>query len=356
MSRIPTVDVIMVSWNHGRFLDAFFDGLKASTYPREAWAVHIVDNASADGTPEIIQQRLMKAEEDLPDITFYPQDQNLGFAGGNNLILKESQADYVYLLNPDAILEPSTLEEAVRVAESNVRIASVQSLMILAQQPGILNGVGNDIHFAGHGFCRGYLKPVATAPTEVTRIAYASGAGCLIRTNILKQVGYFDETLFAYHEDLELGWRFLIAGYDNVLAPKSVLRHHYEFSRSIAKWYLMERNRSIVVLTMYRWATIILLLPGFLAIELATWIFAIKGGWVGEKAKAIGWFFSPSSWSYLLRKRSEIRRLRKRRDHDVLERFVSGIDHQEVNSSFMSRIANPLMKAYFSIMKFIIVW
>lgn len=354
--KSPTIDVIMVSWNHARFLNAFFDGLKASEYPRECWAVHIVDNASTDGTPEEIQQRLLEADEDLPNVYFYPQEKNVGFAGGNNLIMKRSHADYVYLLNPDAILSATTLQEAVEVAEANSAVASVQSLLILAQSPDQLNGVGNDIHFAGHGYCRGYLSPVASAPKEVTQIAYASGAGCLIRTSALKRVGYFDEELFAYHEDLELGWRFLIAGFDNVLAPKSILHHHYEFSRSISKWYLMERNRSIVVLTMYRWPTILLLSPGLIAIEIATWLFAFKGGWALQKLKAIAWFFLPSSWGYIRRKRKVISHLRVQGDRDVLKRFVWGIEHQQVASGFMSRVANPLMRLYFNIVKAMIVW
>lgn len=355
-AKVPTIDVIMVSWNHARFFDAFFEGLKASEYPRDAWAVHIVDNASTDGGPEEIQRRLSEEDEDLPNIYFYPQEKNLGFAGGNNLIMKRSHADYVYLLNPDAILGETTLQEAVDVAEAHSNAASVQSLMILAQSRDQLNGIGNDIHFAGHGYCRGYLSPVASAPTEVTHIAYASGAGCLIRTSALKRAGYFDEQLFAYHEDLELGWRFLVAGFDNVLAPKSILYHHYEFSRSISKWYLMERNRSIVVLTMYRWPTIILLLPGLIAIEIATWLFAFKGGWAMQKAKAIAWFFLPSSWAYILRKRKVVSHLRASKDRDILNHFVWGIDHQQVNSSFMSRVANPLMRGYFLIVKVLVRW
>jgi hypothetical protein len=356
MERIPTVDIIMVSWNHARFFDAFFEGLKASEYPRSACAVHIVDNASTDGGPESIQKRLLEKDEDFPEIYFYPQDKNLGFAGGNNLVMKQSTADYVFLVNPDAILGPSTIEEAVRIAEADPKIASVQSLLVLAQDPAKINSIGNGIHFAGFGFCVGYLQPVASAPKEVIPIAYASGAGCLIRMSALRKVGFFDETLFAYHEDLELGWRFLVAGYENVLAPKSILRHHYEFSRSIGKWYLMERNRGIVVLTMYRWGTILILLPVLLAIEMATWLFAIRGGWTSQKAKSVGWFFRPSSWAHLLRKRKEIFQLRTQSDREILKRFVFGIDHQGVRSSFISRVANPLMCVYFIIAKFLIVW
>lgn len=355
MNRTPTVDVVVISWNHARFLDALFDGLRHVDYPREALNVYIYDNASTDGSADVIE-KWINADEDLPNIFFSPQDKNLGFAGGNNLALAHTQADYVYLLNPDAAFEPSTLREVVEVAESHPKSGSVQSLIVLAQNPQKVNSVGNDIHFAGHGYCRGYLKSVSSVSSDVRSIAYASGSGCLLRVSALRDVGIFDEELFAYHEDLELGWRFLVAGYDNLLAPKSILRHHYEFSRSIAKWYLMERNRGIVVLSMYRIPTMILLLPGLIAIEIVTWLFAFVHGWAGQKAKAISWFFSPSSWKYLLRKRHEIQKLRRRSDREILKHFVSGIDNQEVDPWFMRRIANPLMKVYFAIVKLIVVW
>jgi GT2 family glycosyltransferase len=281
---------------------------------------------------------------------------NLGFAGGNNLIMKKSTADYVFLLNPDAVFEKDTLREAVAVAESNVNIASVQPVLVLAQDPKTINSIGNDIHFAGFGWSRGYQRPVAEAPTSVAPIAYASGAGALIRTDVLQKIGYFDETLFAYHEDLDLGWRMLLAGYDNVLAPKSVLRHHYEFSRSIAKWYWMERNRFIVLWKHERLATLLLSLPALIAIEAATWLFAWKGGWLLEKKKAMGWFFKASSWKYLFQARRETQKLRTQSDRNILKRFVSGISYQEVSSPFMEVVANPLMHYYFMFLKLIVRW
>jgi GT2 family glycosyltransferase len=351
-----TVEVIVVCWNHRYFMERLFEGLKATDYPKELWRVHIVDNASTDGSVDTIRACIASLPSDFPPVKFTALDHNSGFAGGNNLVLRETQAEYAYLLNPDAAFEPETLRRAVEAAESHPNAAAVQSLLVLMQSPGLLNGVGNDIHFAGHGYCRGYKAPISSAPKDITQITYASGSGCLLRMSAIRKIGDFDEALFAYHEDLEIGWRILLAGYDNILAPQSVLLHHYEFSRSVKKWYLMERNRAIVVLTMYRIPTIILLLPGLLAIEIATWLFAFKGGWAGEKAKAVGWFFRPSSLAYLYRKRREMRKLRVRKDRDILSRFVYGIEHQEVDPWFMRRIANPLMRLYYMIVKSIVWW
>jgi GT2 family glycosyltransferase len=353
--RVPTVDVITVPWNHKKFMEPLFEGLRVVDYPRDAFVVHLVDNASSDGTADEIR-RLLATKDNLPKITLHEPGSNLGFAGGNNLIMKASTADYVLLLNPDAIFEPGTLREVVAVAEAHPNAASVQPVLVLAQDPGTINSIGNDIHFAGFGYCRGYMRPVAEAPKEVTQIAYASGAGVLIRTSALRKIGLFDETLFAYHEDLDLGWRMLLAGYDNLLAPKSVLRHHYEFSRSISKWYWMERNRFIVLWKHERFATLLLTLPALLIIEIATWLFAWKGGWLKEKQRATSWFFQASSWKYLFRARREVQALRKRSDHDILKRFLPGISYQEVTSPFMETIANPLMTLYFNVLKVIVFW
>lgn len=353
--RVPTVDVITVPWNHKKFMQPLFEGLRAVEYPRNAFTVHLVDNASEDGTADEIR-RLISSMDSLPKVVLHEPGSNLGFAGGNNLIMKSTQADYVFLLNPDAVFEPGTLREAVAVAEANPNAASVQPVLVLAQDPLTINSIGNDIHFAGFGWSRGYQKPITHAPTQVIPIAYASGAGVLIRTSVLRKVGLFDETLFAYHEDLDLGWRFLLAGFDNVLAPKSILRHHYEFSRSIAKWYWMERNRFVVLWKNERLATLILSLPALIAIEVATWLFAWKGGWVKEKSRAMGWFFRASSWSYLMRARRETQALRKQSDRTILKRFVSGISYQEVSSPFMEVVANPLMHYYFMFLKLIVRW
>ncbi len=356
IKRTPTIDVIVVLWNHARFVEFMMEGLARVEYPRESLTVHIVDNGSTDGGIDAVKQFIATHGSRLPKILIYEPGKNLGFSGGNNLIMRGSQADYVYLCNPDAAFEADTLNEVIVVAESHPNAASVQSMLVLAQHTSKLNSIGNDIHFAGFGYCRGHMDHLASAPKDVRKIAYASGAGTLYRVSALRKIGIFDEELFAYHEDLDLGWRMLVAGYDNLLAPKSILYHHFEFSRSISKWYLMERNRGIVLLTLYRIPTLILLAPAILAIEIATWLFALKGGWTKEKARADAWFFKGSSWRYISKKRREVGATRKRRDRDILKLFVPIIAHQEVESGFVSAVANPLMRVYFGIVKMIVGW
>ena len=113
--RIPTVDVITVLWNHQRFVVPLMEGLRIVAYPHEALTMHIVDNASSDGSADVVRA-FMAAHPDLPRVILHESGSNLGFSGGNNLIMKDSTADYVFLLNPDAIFEEGTLREAVALS------------------------------------------------------------------------------------------------------------------------------------------------------------------------------------------------------------------------------------------------
>ncbi len=358
-SLMPTCDVVTVLWKSAPFLPALFEGLAACDYPRDRWRMHFVDNNPGDGSLAAVQELRKKYEGTLPEIVIHAPKTNTGFAGGNNLVFRQAIAegrDFVYLHNHDAAFEPACLREAVAIARSDGRIGSVQSLIVLADQPDVLNSSGNAIHFLGYGYCAGYLDPRGSAPGGPADIAFASGAGVLYPVPVLAKVGGLDETLWLYHEDLELGWRIALAGYRNVLAPRSVLRHKYEFSRSIQKWFWMERNRLAVVIKNYRLATLVLLLPGLVAVEVATWLFALKGGWVKEKARAAAWFFRPSTWAYLRRGRREISALRVVRDRDVIARFTADIDYQGVTTPFIAKVANPLMRIYRRAVLLLVRW
>lgn len=356
---IPFVDVVVVLWHSAPYLEALFDGLAALDYPRDRMSLHFVDNSPGDGSLDEARRQMARLHERLPRIEIHEPGKNLGFSGGHNLAIRESVEAghaYAYCLNHDASFEPGALREAVAVAEADPGIGSVQSLLVLQQDPDEVNSAGNAIHFLGFGYCAGYHGKRADVPTAVRGIAYASGAGVLLRARALKEAGLFDETLFAYHEDLDLGWRLILAGYRNVLAPKSVVRHRYDFSRSISKWYLMERNRLLVVLKNYRWPTLLVLAPQLVALDVILFLFAILGGWWREKLRADVWFFRPSTWSYLLRGRRDAARIRRVPDRMILTMFTPLISYQEFESPFVRVAANPLMRACFAIVKFIVRW
>ncbi|MBI4138591.1 glycosyltransferase family 2 protein [Candidatus Uhrbacteria bacterium] len=358
-STSPFVDVIVVLWHSRPYLPALFDGLAGLAYPRDRMAVHVVDNSPGDGSLDEVRRLMAVHGERLPSVILHEPGKNTGFSGGNNLAMRqaiESGHPYVYLLNHDASFEPDALAAAVEAAERDPGVGSAQSLLVLQQHPDEVNSVGNAIHFLGFGYCAGYHEKRADVGQDIREIAYASGAGVLYPTRVLKEVGLFDDTLFAYHEDLDLGWRIRLAGYKNVLAPRSVVRHRYEFSRSIAKWFWMERNRSAVVLKNYRWPTLVFLAPQLLAVDIIILMFSVMGGWWREKLRAMVWFWKPSTWVYLMRGRKEVERIRRVPDATILKRWSPEIAYQEFEHPFMTTVANPLMGLSFRILKFVVRW
>jgi GT2 family glycosyltransferase len=347
MPRPAKVAVVVVTYNSTRFIDDCFGSLEG--LDREGLDVEIVavDNASTDGSAEALRR--------FPFVTVLAQKENLGFAGGNNVGIRramENGADLVYLLNHDTVVTPRFLAEAVRVASADDHIGAVQSLLLLHPETDLINSTGNAIHFLGFGYCLDYRRPLAAWKHRgLGEIAYPSGAGVLLRTAALRATGLFDEELFLYHEDLDLGWRLRLAGYANVLAPHSIVHHKYEFSRSIAKYYYMERNRGIVLLKHLRLRNLLILSPFLIAAELGLFLASLRSGWWREKLRAYAYFLHPRAWGHILKERERSARLRAVSDRRIVSLFTPVIAYQEVAGPFTRYVANPLMTIVWTLIR-----
>ena len=367
MKKASKTSIIVVSWNHKRFLSDCFRAVEESGLDRERTRLMIVDNNSSDGTADFIRRELLtkdgKTTKDGFPVVFFDNKENLGFSGGNNLAMRkavEDGDDYVYLLNPDTEATPGFIEEAIAVAESEGSIGVVQSQLRLHPKNELINTFGNEIHYLGFGYAGGESIKIdsglAQKKLKVRDIAYASGAGMLIKTSLLEKIGYLDEEFFAYHEDLEFSWRARLAGFRVMLAPKSIIYHKYEFSRSIKKYYWMERNRLLVTLRCYKIATLILIFPAWLAMELGLWVFAFKSGWWKEKFRAYGYFLLPGTWIKIVRNRKMIRELRVISDREATSLFTGKILFQQMRPFLLTRIANPVFSLYWKIVHLLMIW
>lgn len=343
MRTPPQVSVVVLTYDSMRFLDDCFGALRRAS-EGSAFRVLAVDNASRDGTPAAIRQR-------FPEVEVIENATNLGFAGGNNVGIRRALAEgaeWVYLLNHDADVSPGFLEEALAVAAAHPDAGAVQSLLLLADEPGLINSAGNSIHFSGIGFCDRFREPAELAP-EPVEIAYASGAAVLYRADALREVGLFDEKLFLYHEDLDLGWSLRLAGWRSLLAPRSVVHHHYAFSRNKQKFYLMERNRWLVLAKHLSARSLLTMAPLLAVAEAGIAASAVRGGWAGEKARAAAEFLRPSTWAYLAGERRRLRRLRRRSDAEVASVFRGDIQFEGMTGPTFERVVNPLMRGAWSI-------
>jgi len=358
---MPKIAIVYLAYNSRPYLDDVTASLENISYPKDRIEFIIVDNNSPDNSAEMIREMVLpKSGQSLPKVTFFPNPTNEGFAAGNNIGINHALlegADYVYLLNNDAKFHPDALTEAVKLAESDAKIGSVQSLMLLWQDPLRVNSTGGMVHFLGFGFVRdnGRLRADIDVK-DGEEICYASGAAVLYRASVLREVGLLDAFLFLYHEDLELGWRIRLAGYRNALALNSVVYHKYEFKRSIQKFFWMERNRVLVHASHLKWGTLALIAIPMFLMEFALVAFAIKGGWIKEKLLVYRDLLSPKWWAYVARKRRESRGMRKVSDREIVRLFTGKIAHQETSNAVVEKFANPVLSVLWSVTKRLIVW
>ena len=157
--------------------------------------------------------------------------------------------------------EPGWLEPLVSALREDPTIGRHSRLILLYPETHLINSRGNALHYLGFGFTRDYRQPLPELFVEANgvRVFWLGTGGILIDAAL--QIGLFDESYFMYHEDTDLSWRLRSAGYHTIVVPRSRATHEYEFSRSIKKFYFIERNRLLTLFRNYEARTLFLILP-----------------------------------------------------------------------------------------------
>ncbi len=350
MSRVA---VIIVTFNSAQFLPELFPSLKAMQHPAGGVQFIFVDNASVDRSPELVR-------ESMPDAALVREKENRGFSAGVNAGIGHplaQGAEFIALLNPDTVVHPDWLAALVEALEVQHKATSAQSLILYAQDREKINSMGNKIHFLGFGYSAGNgvkKLQIADCRLQIQPIAYASGAAVLYRHSALKEIGLFDEDLFMYHDDLDVGWKFLLRGYQNTLVPASMVYHHYEFSRSIRKYYWMERNRLLLLLTHYRYGTLAFILLALILLEIGLMFFALFRGFLFSRLRAYVWICTHVP--FIMKKHHYVQHMRIQPDKVILRSFTGVISDQEVRNPFVEYIMNPVFSAYLFVLKKLIWW
>jgi len=330
----PRVAIIYLCYGNLRHLLEVVSSFEKLTYPKEKMTVLMVPNGSPDGIADVIERDVLpRSKKDLPEVVLLNDGENRGFAGGNNLAIQwalEREFEYVYLHNGDLKLHAEAIGEAVKMAESDPTIGSVQSLVTYWDNPGRVNTTGGMMHVGGYGYARDNGKRITEIRVkDGEEIMYASGAAVLYKRSALEHVGLLEEGFFMYHEDLELGLRLRFAGYKNVIAMKSVAEHDYSFSRNPKKFEWMEIYRNVVLFSYMKVRTLILLLPLLVLIDLGGWFLSLLGGWFPAKIRAEFALTKPETIRLITRMRKRAQRLRVIKDKEWLKDVVGVIEGQE---------------------------
>ncbi len=179
----------------------------------------IVDNGSTD---ESLEQARSYCTRD--NFTLIENGENTGFSHAVNQGIQLAKGEYVVLFNNDAFAEPDWLSELIRTAERDEKIFAVQSLMIRHYERELADDAGDYMTWIGFACKDGDGRSVKRYTRE-KRIFSACGGASLYRKSILEEIGLFDETFFAYNEDVDLAWRANNAGYKSVLCPAAKCYH-----------------------------------------------------------------------------------------------------------------------------------
>jgi hypothetical protein len=221
MSR-PKVYVVILNWMDGEATMACLDALSASRYANLRAVV--VDNGSTNGSVDRLAQ--------FDSIDLIRNGRNLGFTGGVNVGLRHAVAqgaDYVWILNSDATVQPDVLDRLIDVAESDPRIGLVSPVFHDPDAP------------ATPEFCVARFDPAARYATQTANAAEAAdwqrnhsdqilllGTALLVRRALIDAIGGLDERFFAYVEDVDYCLRSLQAGFQNVAVPDAVVYHKFK--------------------------------------------------------------------------------------------------------------------------------
>lgn len=274
------ISIIIVGYNSEKDLDECLSSVFASSYKN--FRVIFVDNNSADNSITLIKNR-------FPKVEIIVNTENSGFAGGNNIGIKKAISDkseYIMLLNPDTIIDRDCLKNLTDKASKDTILQPLILLTLDGKNTNLINTTGGHLNFLGFSYCSDYKKERRTAKEK--DIAIASGAAVLMPTNILEEIGMFDESFFMYHEDVDLFWRARLAGFNIRLIPDSVVWHKYSFSKNKKKMFYADRNRLIFLHKNFSLKYRMLVSPAFLINEILMFLYSLLSGWPKEKVSAWG--------------------------------------------------------------------
>jgi GT2 family glycosyltransferase len=248
-STKSTVSVLVLNWNGKEYLADCLSSLQELDYPRDRHEVVLVDNHSTDGSISHVRER-------FPGVRVIAHPQNYGFSRGNNLAAKQSDFQYVVFLNADTRVDPAWLRELVQAVSSDEKTVCAGA-KILSKDGKTVDFCGSRLNFYGHGLSIDYGAAYEPGKYDHERLLpFACGGSMIIDREVFLSIGGFDEDYFAYFEDVDLGWRLWLMGYQTVFAPRAITYHHHHGHwgkrPAIHRVTLLERNALYTIIKNYQ--------------------------------------------------------------------------------------------------------
>jgi len=225
------VSIIVVSWNSEQYVVNCIKSLQEQSYSN--LEIILVDNASSDNSVSLV-------ERNFSNVKIIKNEQNVGFAEGNNIGIKFAKGEFIGLLNPDAIADPNWVKILIdELNDENIAAASGKIFYL------------SDKLEKKSVFCTWpKINPFSAVPYNFnddepkSRVDYLSGAAMIVKKQVINKIGLMDPDYFLYFEETDWCARMICAGYDLLYVPNAIAWHKVSTSVDISqKAYYMERSR-----------------------------------------------------------------------------------------------------------------
>lgn len=223
----PKVFIILLNWNNWQETQECLESLEKLDYVNAE--IVLVDNGSTNGDTEKIRQLSLTPKP----YTLHPifNTENLGFAGGNNVGITyalEHGADYVMLLNNDAVAAPDFLTQLVEAAQGDTTLGILGSRIYQYGTEKVIFNGGKINKWLTKGE---HLISSGTVPDDIKKdnvpyeVDYVTGAAMLLKREVIEKIGLMRKEYFLYYEDVDWCVRARRAGYKCILVPTSKVWH-----------------------------------------------------------------------------------------------------------------------------------
>lgn len=222
------ISLVIVNYNNKDYLERCMNSILEQSY--QNIEIIFIDNQSSDQSFEFMNQKYSERE----NVSIVYNRVNNGYAGGANQGIRLSRGEYIFILNPDIILEVDFVQKMYEFMRADIRIGALSGKLLKYdfeknQKLNYIDSAGILMFKSTYSFDRGQNEYDKGQYDTIEQVFAVCGAAPLYRKSALESIKineeYFDEDFFAYKEDVDLSWRLNLAGYKNMYYPKAVAYH-----------------------------------------------------------------------------------------------------------------------------------
>ncbi len=213
---IPVASIIIPNWNGKHHLDDCLNSLRAQTI--SDFEVLLVDNASVDGSQIFVRTH-------FPEVQLVALSENRGFTGACNTGWVRSRGDVIILLNNDTAVDENWLAEILSAFDQHPDAGCIASKMLLFDKPTHFHTAGDFMRWDGTPGNRGVWQEDVGQYEQIEPVFSACGGSSAYRRSVLEHIGFLDDSFYFSCEDVDLGWRAQLAGWQTIYVPSAIVYH-----------------------------------------------------------------------------------------------------------------------------------